>query len=364
MQRSPEPHVRIERAVSLGIALAAAVALFPLTGAMADIVAQYGTRALINSGSALVTVTLALGLSLWISLRGPRSSAAASLSLSLGVGAGTWVLSLSLFALSPSGDRRIESVFAIGLVTGIYLSAWALARCFAHFPSALTLERLTATGLSEAVAQRSLRAIRAGTGVPGALVGIALAATCATLSYWGPALGLPQMQWMSMLALVVLPSAPLAFGLVILDRQRRSADVENGRRLRWFWTGAYGGLALFLALGLIAAVVGDSTALGGPFLWFCVASGFCCVCFAMSVLARGDLDPDLALRRTLVYSAVGLLVTIGFVALLNVLQEYVLGWLGVPPGAAVYLAGGALAVAFGPLQRRLDAWLATRLPGA
>ena len=67
---------------------------------------------------------------------------------------------------------------------------------------------------------------------------------------------------------------------------------------------------------------------------------------------KGDVDPRLAIRRTTVYGALGILFVFFFSALGNVVSEFVESRLGLPGIVGTGLYGGSVAVLLLPLRGR------------
>jgi hypothetical protein len=356
--------IRWERSIALALALAGLAGLAPVARLAADLVGPSpDLHSLLLWGSILVTSAVAQGLAAWIAWRGPDTRAASALALALALGAAGWSLGILLLVLAVvSADSKTMALGALaGWSLGLYASAWSLARFFACFPEPLTEARLTAAGVAPEVAARATRWIDRTTSAWSLLaMAIVLALLIAGAQGLIPALG--ALRHAASLVLLFAPLVPLAVGLLTIERQRRAADAVQRRRLRWVWTGAIGGFALWAACALAAMLFAESgERLGWMMLAFFGGALWFMGCLAIAVLARGDLDADLALRRALVYSALGLTLSLGFVALQSLLQEHVLGVLGVPPGVGTAFAGAAIAMSFGPLQRRFDAFLARRL---
>lgn len=76
---------------------------------------------------------------------------------------------------------------------------------------------------------------------------------------------------------------------------------------------------------------------------------------AVAVLYRGAIDPGLAIRKTALYGALGTLLLFVFAGVENVVADLVAERLGFGRSIGSWIAGGTVALAFGPLRDRLRA---------
>jgi hypothetical protein len=81
----------------------------------------------------------------------------------------------------------------------------------------------------------------------------------------------------------------------------------------------------------------------------------------LGMLARGSVDPGLAIRRGLFLSAITLLLVSLFAAVEAAFSDFVFSRIGLPPGASVWIAAGIVAGMSHPLAKRLRPWLDARL---
>jgi hypothetical protein len=134
-------------------------------------------------------------------------------------------------------------------------------------------------------------------------------------------------------------------------RYQRSPSADR-RRIRWLLTGAGGAVVVFAAFATLSWALGP-----GPlqvasvfFLW---ALTLVLVLGSLAVALSNDaiLGIDRSARRSVVYRALWLLIAVVYVAAVAALG--LLAGRYLPAGAAVLLAAGA-AVAFQPVQRRLE----------
>ena len=173
------------------------------------------------------------------------------------------------------------------------------------------------------------------------------------------------------LFLILLIGMSLSSAALLL---RAQSVGPRGERVYWISGGAAAAMiasavlvTLPFALGPVLGDVGWDIYMAvwmgvGPFvmLTLLIAS------IGIAVLYQGAVDPRLAIRKTTLYGSLG--VTLGFLfgGTEVALSDYVLAALGAPAGASSVLAGGTVAIAFGPLRstfkRRIDHWVEEKLP--
>jgi hypothetical protein len=78
---------------------------------------------------------------------------------------------------------------------------------------------------------------------------------------------------------------------------------------------------------------------------------------AVGTLYSGAIDPELALEKSAIYGALGVLAVVAFAAMENVVSELVEGWLQLPGFVGSMAAGGLVAVALVPLRGLLRSWI-------
>lgn len=76
-----------------------------------------------------------------------------------------------------------------------------------------------------------------------------------------------------------------------------------------------------------------------------------------SMLARGLIDPRLALRKITLWTVLGVLVTLIFVAIERVVALQLVRWLALPADSGAIVAGAAIAMTFVPLRRAVQGWV-------
>ncbi|HEX6749764.1 MAG TPA: adenylate/guanylate cyclase domain-containing protein [Longimicrobium sp.] len=156
-------------------------------------------------------------------------------------------------------------------------------------------------------------------------------------------------------------------GLAVLNLRaayRRTAPVQR-RRILWLVAGFYAlfwtlvlafpaGVAIYAAGSLFASVPEAVTDI--VFLSL-ISIGVLLlpVCLAVGVFYAGALDPRLAIRAATVYGVVGLILLSLFVAVEGVASSALMGMLHLPENLGGWLAGTAVAVACGPVWRRVEA---------
>lgn len=84
------------------------------------------------------------------------------------------------------------------------------------------------------------------------------------------------------------------------------------------------------------------------------------VVFAIAALYKGAVDSRLVVRQTLVYGAIGFLLTLVFVAIETLVEEVLATRLGLPDRAGGYIAGLTAALVFGPLRGWIERAIGAR----
>jgi len=149
--------------------------------------------------------------------------------------------------------------------------------------------------------------------------------------------------------------------------------VDAATRARALWVYEAFAFPLVLVVPIPGTVVAVIWLTGAPvwltgFTELIAASAPLCltISIAIGVFWEGAVDPRLAVRRTALFSGLSVTLLFIFGALEVVLSDYVLAALGAPSGAAAWVAGGGVALAFGPVRERMkagiDRWLDDRLP--
>ncbi|MFO1303581.1 MAG: adenylate/guanylate cyclase domain-containing protein [Burkholderiales bacterium] len=76
-----------------------------------------------------------------------------------------------------------------------------------------------------------------------------------------------------------------------------------------------------------------------------------------SVLARGLVDPRLALRRITLWTLLGVLVTLIFLLVERAVALQLVRWLALPADTGAVVAGAAIAMTFVPMRRAIQGWV-------
>jgi hypothetical protein len=161
--------------------------------------------------------------------------------------------------------------------------------------------------------------------------------------------------------------ATLVIAPANLRASYRRADAAERRHIFWVLEGC----VLVAAVVLIASalkLLQNATGYTPPVpYWFALSlmGGFMglLTCLAFAMFGSGALDPALAIRRTAVASAVGLMTVVLFATLEQLLQGYVGARLGLSDRAGGVLTGVAVGLAFEPVRGRTIV-LVERLLGA
>lgn len=161
--------------------------------------------------------------------------------------------------------------------------------------------------------------------------------------------------------------ATLVIALANLRASYRRADAAERRRIFWVLEGCVLAAAVALiasALRLLQSATGYTPPV--PY-WYALSllAGFMglLACLAFAMFGSGALDPALAIRRTAVASAVGLMTVVLFATLEQLLQGWVGARLGLSDRAGGVLTGVAVGLAFEPVRARTIV-LVERLLGA
>lgn len=163
---------------------------------------------------------------------------------------------------------------------------------------------------------------------------------------------------------IVCATSALVISTWLLMRAYRRVTNELQSKMYWILQAAIcSSLLLVISLPVEFAVhqLGSSQ----PVLGWLHASllplsllaliAFLCV----GVLYAGAVDPILVVRRTLLYSAAGLIVTFVFVGVETSVSAIVERWIALPDRIASWVAGFTAALTFGPIRAWVDRRLAT-----
>lgn len=133
------------------------------------------------------------------------------------------------------------------------------------------------------------------------------------------------------------------------DRQRMRWVLEALLSVSWVAV-ALMLVGLLLRLGDAPAVMQDIVqAVFLPLIVF-----YALTCLAIAIFRYGALDPDRAVRRTVAWSILGVLLTVIFTVVEELLGGGLAAGLGLPEGAATMAGGVTAALALAPLNRALE----------
>lgn len=153
--------------------------------------------------------------------------------------------------------------------------------------------------------------------------------------------------------------------IIALDFLRRGyslASISERRRFVWIIQGFYG-FAAVLALGVLVSIVAIPRfvieperpfvqSIVGGFIGI-VAQGVLVGSLVFAVLQRGAVDPQLALRRTIVYAALSLLILAVFSGVEYSVSNFIVNLLPAVRGLGGWVAGVTVALTLAPLRTLL-----------
>jgi hypothetical protein len=261
-----------------------------------------------------------------------------------------------------------------GVLHWVYLGAFV--RFAALFPRPLTLDDLE--GAAQARAARRGREPRAvgrmrwmlnPAAVWGGVAGAAALAVGGTLTR----------QPLVQVLLVPVLVWSLVRGLGLLRAGYAVADPVGQRRILWVVQGLY--TMLWLGVVMVGSIgygilegyraVRDGVAPdqitipAGVLATVAVTQSLAVLvmmlCFAFAIFFQGALDPALALRRTTIYGGLAVCGALLFAAVENAASSLLAGMLGMSEGMGAAVAGGVVALAFGPLRDRIARVVEARL---
>lgn len=150
----------------------------------------------------------------------------------------------------------------------------------------------------------------------------------------------------------------LGLAVFYFVRGYRLADEQARRSAMWLLVGVVGSALLMLTSALLLAldiVLPISLGLLSRYTPLVVLFSplVMVVCVAVALLYSGAVDPRLALRRSTINGIAGTMGLLVFAGLENALSSWVEGRLGLPGMVGSFLAGGASAAVFLPIQRIL-----------
>jgi hypothetical protein len=369
-----------------GVLLAAAAVhvaiVVPRVVALVAAVPRGGWAIAAGYAVSAATALVACGLGFLLLWKAPDQPAARALTLFLAFLALFWGSLFRFIEATGEGDSVSVSLslgdgfVAQAMLVSFMLAIAAFASFSTLFPTPLTAERLP-----PAKRLRRLRALRAALLRPRVLWTVALATV--GLVQWGGAvlgrvLGDPvtpdgTLRIVGLLPIaggillfLLLPPIALAFGARNLWTSFRLADpAERGRILwvvagfnaaTWMILGAIGLLAIAALLDFSLSAVGIAI----PIAVF-LAPLVAVVCAAVGVLRSGAIDAGLALQRSTVWGALGVLGVVGFAGLENALSGWIEGHLALPGFIGSMAAGAVVTAALLPFRRPLQRLVTERL---
>lgn len=181
--------------------------------------------------------------------------------------------------------------------------------------------------------------------------------------------------WMVPPLLFVVTVTSLTGATAFLTTSYMTSDATGRRKILWFTAGAFpclwlmsvgGGMAMVLVADLLLGEAPLPEILAVLLVITSPAGLVLMAALAAAVFLHGALDPALTIRRTVLYSSLGVLLAFLFAVLENGLSDWLLEGTRLPFGAGAWIAGGMLAVAVVPLhrwtERGVDRILDGRLP--
>ena len=149
---------------------------------------------------------------------------------------------------------------------------------------------------------------------------------------------------------------------VLLRLGQASADPPSRAHFEWIFGGASIAWIMVVVLGGGAFVLGMFF---GGIGYYVYLVGLIVVLptlailsliagIAMAVFYTGAIDPGLVVKRTYLYSLVGILLTIAFVAIEGAVSSTLLSRVGLPGGTSAVIAGSVIALMFGPMRTLLE----------
>lgn len=280
------------------------------------------------------------------------------------------------------GDRSVEVTLSYSsgwldqtALIAFLLAAAAFLRLSALFPRPLTPDRLPALRLGRLAPARWLRRVRVAFLRPTVVWGSAIATYLlqrllpdgisriidADASTGGPTPAL----MLGFLIIILVMAAYAVFAMALGARNLRDSYrmAEGGERRRILWVVAGFSVAWWLVLaaaglmGVSATLGDDLSMLGAAVPVALVLAPLVAVAgAAVGVLYSGAVDPALALERSTIYGALGVIGVVAFAAVENAASELVESWVGLPGFVGTMVAGGVVAAALIPLRRALKSW--------
>lgn len=321
-----------------------------------------------------VSVASAALLALVLLLRGRDTPALAY----LGTGLSWWSLSLSylfVFTVVPTFEsfETTGKWFRVACdVTAFQLllaSSYAFLRFWRAFPRPVTSEELDQflEGTAGLHVKRYLggQIARYVRGVPPAIAAPVVVLTVFVVALnWR--LGVfeddPLTPW-AMLCFGVLFYAPASQCLRLFQFHRTVGTEQERRQIEWISAALWISLILFLLPGAVMPVwwlaehwfpeLEFEHGLIGIYLLYAVMAGplVVIVALAVSILYRGNIDPQLVLRGFTVWTLLGVVLTLAFVFIERSLALRIVGWMKLPAQSGFIAAGAIVAATFQPIRK-------------
>lgn len=158
--------------------------------------------------------------------------------------------------------------------------------------------------------------------------------------------------------LIFLVLVGFAVAALNLRAGYRAADEAGKRRVFWILEGLLAGTTLLVfasALKLVQMATGFNSPVRDWYGIVLMAGvGVMLSCVSIAVFFAGAIDPRLAVRRTAVVGAVGVLMVFVFAGAEQLIQDRLAGWLGLSDHLGGVLTGGTVALTFDPIRRWVE----------
>lgn len=158
--------------------------------------------------------------------------------------------------------------------------------------------------------------------------------------------------------------APLLVAIFSRVTALRSSEAEH-RHWLWIAAGVVAGMMVLQASFVVFIACGYFDyfliGLGIHFLGMAAGALLFVLGLAMAVFGTGALDPRLAIKRSLVSGIVATLLTFTFALVEAFVATFFAEQLGLPTAAAPAVASAAVAVALGPMWKKVSGWVGGKL---
>ena len=328
---------------------------------------------------AAAVVTTAAGLSLFALLRGGSSTAIRY----LGVGLGAWSLSIcylffftvvTTFDWFISLDKYVRVGFDVTALEILLVSTYAFIRFWQNFPRPVSREELAGFLEQEARAQSALwdalRRVLNAIFSPLRRIPRPVWRVVAIVATFLAGLGLrvsvfpgDEFFGWTFIGLPIVLFLPGLRCLRLFRFHRALGSDEDRRKIEWIWAAMWG----WLVLSLLPAVVMPLWILAERwfpelafehglvgtyilFVWLFAPLVFLAA-LAMSILYRGSVDPQLALRGFTVWTVMGVVLTLVFVFIERSVAFRIAQLMHLPQQTSFVAAGAIVAATFQPIRR-------------